>query len=174
MSMDVTFRANESFYGEPTDLTEVFPELFIDDSADGDGDSGTGGDDSREDSDAISQKMIVGVIPMEDVHDDMGVIDAGQDQVQGEQQDGSNEVVQRSRYDEQNLQVYSRRQRPEEVVPLRHDDEAQEIPVVQTQEEGSPGGTQSDMHGSPSSSDGRSLYGDTPWFWHPRDYWKGM
>lgn len=44
---------------------------------DGDGDSGTGGDDSREDSDAISQKMIVGVIPMEDVHDDMGVIDAG-------------------------------------------------------------------------------------------------
>lgn len=62
--------------------------------------------------------------------------------------------MQRSRYDEQNLQVYSRRQRPEEVVPLRHDDEAQEIPVVQTQEEGSPGGTQSDMHGSPSSSDG--------------------
>jgi transposase InsO family protein len=33
VSMDVTFRENVPFYGEPTDLTDVFPELFNDDSS---------------------------------------------------------------------------------------------------------------------------------------------
>ena len=54
VSMDVTFRENESFYGEPTDLTDVFPELFTDDSPDVDEDHGTGGDKGEEDSDATS------------------------------------------------------------------------------------------------------------------------
>ena len=69
VSMDVVFREHEPFYEEPTDLTDVFPDLFNDDIPDGD--YKTGGDDSKEDSDAISQKKIVGVIPTEDVHKDV-------------------------------------------------------------------------------------------------------
>jgi hypothetical protein len=32
VSMDATFRENETFYGESPDLTNVFPELFTDDT----------------------------------------------------------------------------------------------------------------------------------------------
>ena len=67
VSMDVTFRENVPFYGEPTDLTDVFPDLFNDDSSDGV--FRTGGYERREDNDAASQKMIVGVIPTEDEPD---------------------------------------------------------------------------------------------------------
>jgi hypothetical protein len=31
ISMDVTFTENRSFYGEPTDLTHVFPDMFTSD-----------------------------------------------------------------------------------------------------------------------------------------------
>jgi hypothetical protein len=34
ISMDVTFRENESFYGDPTDLSNVFPDMFRSDASD--------------------------------------------------------------------------------------------------------------------------------------------
>ena len=54
VSMDVTFRENETYYGESPDLTNVFPDLFNDDSSDGA--LRTGGDERREDNDTTSQK----------------------------------------------------------------------------------------------------------------------
>jgi hypothetical protein len=83
VSMDVTFRENVPFYGEPTDLTDVFPELFNDDSSDGV--LRTWGDKRREDNDATSQKMIVGVIPTGDEPDgrDEDTSNAEQDHTQG-------------------------------------------------------------------------------------------
>lgn len=68
----------------------------------------------------------------------------GQEQVQGDHQDTSNEAIRWPRFnEEQNLQVYSRRHQ-------HH----QEKPVLQAQEETSVGLTQSDLHGSSPPNDG--------------------
>ena len=101
------------FYGEPTDLTDVFPDLFNDDSSDGV--LRTGGDERREDNDATSQEMIVGVIPTGDEPDgkdedepdgrDEDTSNAERDHTQGEQQEYQ---TKRSRWP-QNLKVYTRR-----------------------------------------------------------------
>ena len=40
VSMDVVFREHESFYGEPTDLSDVFPDLFTDKNLDVDCETG--------------------------------------------------------------------------------------------------------------------------------------
>ena len=63
VSMDVIFREHESFYGEPTDLTDVFPDLFINDII-SNTDCETGEDKEEEDNCAASRKMIVGAIPV--------------------------------------------------------------------------------------------------------------
>ena len=128
VSMDVTFRENETFYGESPDLTNVFPDLFNDDSSDGV--LKTGGDERREDSGATSEEMIVGVIP----GDDVGVIDEGQEVEQGEQQEESNDVVGWPKpNEEKEVQVYTRRKRIEDeqvqgqdTSPPRGDTETQE------------------------------------------------
>jgi hypothetical protein len=110
VSMDVVFREYEPFYGESVDLTDVFPDLYVKDVADLDK-----GDQGEEKSDASSQKMIVGVIPIDDVHDDMGVTDASQEVVQGEQQEESNDIVQWPKpNEEREVRVYAQRQRIEE------------------------------------------------------------
>jgi hypothetical protein len=90
-------------------LTDVFPDLFNDDSSDGV--LRIGGDERREDNDATSQKMIVGVIPTGDEPNgrDEDTSNAEQDHTQGEQQVYQPEG---SRW-RKNLQVYSRRHRVE-------------------------------------------------------------
>ncbi|KAK1604216.1 hypothetical protein QYE76_027889 [Lolium multiflorum] len=78
-------------------------------------DNETGGDKGEEDSDATSQKTIVGVIPIDDVHDDVVELDARQEVVQGEQQEESNDIVQWPKpNEEREVQVYARRRRIEE------------------------------------------------------------
>jgi hypothetical protein len=148
ISMDVTFRENESFYGEPTDLTDVFPDMFTNDVSDLNCEIR----EDKEDENQImaSRETIVGVIPREDVHDDVCELNAGQEQVQGDHQDTSNEAIRWPRFnEEQNLQVYSRRHQ-------HH----QEKPVLQAQEETSVGLTQSDLHGSSPPNDGTHLCSD--------------
>jgi hypothetical protein len=58
VSMDVVLREHEPYYGEPIDLTDVFPDYVtgLDNERWGDG--------SREDNDVAPEKMIVGVIPV--------------------------------------------------------------------------------------------------------------
>lgn len=145
ISMDVTFRENAPFYGEPTDLTDVFPDLFNDDSSDGV--LRAGGDERREDNDATSQKMIVGVIPTGDEPDgrDEDTSNTEQDHTQGEQQVYQPEG---SRW-RKNLQVYSRRHRVEkdqvqgeEDILLRQSSETQGYSDIQ------------EPNSSPSASDG--------------------
>lgn len=150
ISMDVMFRENESFYGEPTDLTDVFPDMFTSDVSDLD--SEPGGDKEGENQTTTSREIIIGVIPRKDVHDDVCVSE-GREQVQGEHQEEPNEAMRWPRFNEErNLQVYSRRHRGEEVeIPLRHD---QEMPAVQAQEHTSPGRSQSDVQGSSPPNDG--------------------
>jgi hypothetical protein len=40
VSMDVVFREHEPYYGEPVDLTNVFPNLYVDDATDLDNKTG--------------------------------------------------------------------------------------------------------------------------------------
>jgi hypothetical protein len=86
------------------------------------------------------------------VHDDVCLLDTGQEQVQGEQQDKPTEAMRWPRFNEEkNLQVYSRRHRGNKaVIPLSD----QETPAVQAQEETSPSLAQSDLKGSSSPNDG--------------------
>ena len=139
--------------GEPPNLTNVFPDLFNDDSSDGV--LRTGGDERREDNDATSQKMIVGVIPTGDEPDgrdenepdgrDEDTSNAEQDHTQGEQQEYQ---TKRSRWP-QNLKVYTRRQRAENDQVQREE----EITLSQNPE----AQVQPDLHdssSSPSASDG--------------------
>jgi hypothetical protein len=128
VSMDVVFREHEPFYGEPTDLTDVFPDLFTHDVSEIDYE--TGGDKEGKDKNATSEEMIVGVIPA----DDVSMLEIEQGQVHGEQQDTSNERLRWSKPNEEHeCQVYTRRNRiekeqvqEEEVTPVRCDPEAQE------------------------------------------------
>jgi hypothetical protein len=91
VSMDVVFKEHEPYYGEPVDLTDVFPDLYVDNATELD--NKTGGDKGEKDSDATSQNMIVGVIPIDDLQDDLGVIDARQEGMQGKQQEESNDNI---------------------------------------------------------------------------------
>jgi hypothetical protein len=174
VSMDVVFREYQPFYGEPVDLSDVFPDLYVNDIPGMD--SKTGGD-KEGNSETTSRKVIVGVIPTGDEPDgrDEHTSNAEQDQdhTQGEQQEhptgdepggrdddtsnaerdhtqGEQEEYQteRSRWP-QNLKVYSRRQRAE-------DDQVQgeeEISLSQNPD----AQIQPDLHdssSSPSTSDG--------------------
>jgi hypothetical protein len=74
-------------------------------------------DKGEENQITASREIVVGVIPREYVHDDVCDLNAGQDQVQGEHQDTSNETMEWPRFnEEQNLQVYSQRHRQETLV----------------------------------------------------------
>ena len=77
----MVFREHEPFYGEPTNLMDVFPDLFTDDMLDAD--CGTGGDKEEGAGDATSKGMIIGVIPVE----------AEQEQRKDEKYDTSNEAL---------------------------------------------------------------------------------
>ena len=102
VSMDVVFREQEPFYGEPTDLTDVFPDLFANENLDADCE--TGGDKEEED-DATSRKMIVGVIPVE----------TEQERRHEQQYDTSSEAFRWPKpNEERGIQVYTRRRRIEE------------------------------------------------------------
>jgi hypothetical protein len=87
------------------DLTDVFPDLYVNDNSGTD--SETGGDKEEGNNEAASRKMIVGVIPAGDESDgrDEDTSNAEQDDTQGEQQEYQTEG---SRWP-QNLRVYSRR-----------------------------------------------------------------
>jgi hypothetical protein len=146
ISMDVTFTENRSFYGEPTDLTHVFPNMFTSDIPYLNYE--TEEDKGEENQITTSRETVVGVIPREYVHDDVCDLNAEQDQVQGEHQDTSNETMELPRFnEEQNLQVYSQRHR-------------QETLVVQEQEETSPSLTRSNFHGSSPQNDGTHPFSD--------------
>jgi hypothetical protein len=67
VSMDVVFRENEPYYGEPVDLTGVFPNLFFDDASDAHME--TGGGKAEEYNDAASRGVIIGVIQSDNVQD---------------------------------------------------------------------------------------------------------
>jgi hypothetical protein len=66
VSMDVVFREHVPFYGDPVDLTDVFPDLYVNDVTDLNNE--TGGDKCQEDNEAASRNMIIGVIPAEDMY----------------------------------------------------------------------------------------------------------
>ena len=61
VSIDVIFREQVPFYGEPEDLTDVFPDLFPSDVSDLD--SETGGGKEEESNSTPLEKIMVGVIP---------------------------------------------------------------------------------------------------------------
>lgn len=66
VSMDVVFRENEPFYGEPTDLTDVFPDLFSNDISDAE--CAAGGEREEKDNNGAYQEVIIGLIPAEDTN----------------------------------------------------------------------------------------------------------
>ena len=110
VSMDVIFREHEPFYGEPQDLTDVFPDPFTSDVLDMDNEPG--GEKGEENNPSASRRIVVGVIPQEDSDVDRDVEPIEGEQPQGEQQGTSNEVLQWPRpNEEQNLRVYTRRRR---------------------------------------------------------------
>ena len=135
VSMDVVFREHEPYYGEPVDLTDVFPDLFSSDVSDLD--NGTGGEKEGEESNSTpSREMVVGVIPLEDRNDniDVDLIEGEPGRtMQGERQNTSTEVMRWARpNEEQNLRVYTRRHQTEEehvqgeeISPAEDDSEAQ-------------------------------------------------
>jgi hypothetical protein len=128
VSMDVVFREHEPFYGEPTDLTNVFPDSFANDISDME----TGGDKEKEKDDAASRKVIFGAVPDEDV----SVLETEQGKAQEGQDDTSNEALQWPKPNEEhNPQVYTRRHRTEEeqvqgeeTTPSECDPETEESP----------------------------------------------
>jgi transposase InsO family protein len=109
VSMDVVFREHEPFYGEPTDLSDAFPDLFTNDALDAE--CKTGGDKSDENNEEADRKIIVGVIPTSEGEN---TLEAERGQTQGELQSTQNRE---SRWpqpnEEHNLQVYSRRNQRE-------------------------------------------------------------
>jgi hypothetical protein len=116
VSMDIVFREHEPFYGEPVDLTDVFPDTFPNDVPNVDNE--TGGEKGEDSNSKISREVVVGVIPLEDSHDDKneGSTGEGQDLMQGEQQGAPNEGSRWSKpNEEQEVQVYTRRHRPKQV-----------------------------------------------------------
>uniref|UniRef100_A0A8R7V940 Integrase catalytic domain-containing protein n=1 Tax=Triticum urartu TaxID=4572 RepID=A0A8R7V940_TRIUA len=135
VSMDVIFREQVPFYGEPDDLTDVFPDLFSSDVSDLD--NGTGGEKEGEESNSTpSREMVVGVIPLEDRNDniDVDLIEGEPGRtMQGERQNTSTEVMRWARpNEEQNLWVYTWRHQTEEehvqgeeISPAKDDSEAQ-------------------------------------------------
>nr|XP_051207078.1 uncharacterized protein LOC127322164 [Lolium perenne] len=122
--MDVVFREQEPFYGESTDLTDVFPDLVTNDISDADCE--IGGDKDEENNDTTLRKVIIGAIPVGD--------EIEQGQIQREEQDIQNEAPQWPRPNEQReIQVYKRRHiieeqhvQGEETTSSGHDSEAQE------------------------------------------------
>jgi hypothetical protein len=108
--MDVVFKEHESFYGEPTDLADVFPELFNDDVSDTDCEPG--GDKVQEDNGATLKDMIVGSVPPGSAHDDGNVDIQEIERERGESQGEPDEAMRWPRpNEEQQLQVYTRRHR---------------------------------------------------------------
>ena len=65
VSMDVIFREQVPFYGEPDDLTDVFPDLFSSDVSDLDNETGRE-QEGEESNSTPSREMVVGVIPLEE------------------------------------------------------------------------------------------------------------
>jgi transposase InsO family protein len=126
VSMDVVFREHEPFYGEATDLTDVFPDLLSNDIPSLDCKAGE--DKEEKDSDEASHEVVVGVIPDED-----NTIEIEQVQREGEPQGSVNRDLRWSKpNEERNPQVYTRRHKSEEKEaqgeqfrPLGHDSESQ-------------------------------------------------
>src|SRR6266540_1631631 len=113
VSMDVVFREQESFYGEPTDLADVFPDVSTNDVQDADYE--TGGDKGEENNDTVTREMIIGVIPAREVSDDDSEdkSEAVQEQTQGELENTQSHESQRPQSSErQYLKVYTQRHRP--------------------------------------------------------------
>ena len=137
--MDVVFREQESFYGEPTDLADVSPDVSTNDVQDAD--HKIGGDIEEEDSDTVTREMIVGVIPAGEVSDDDSedTSEAVQEQTQGELENTqSNESLRPQSNERRYLKVYTRRHRPrkeqvqeEERVSERQDTEVLEEPPLE-------------------------------------------
>ena len=148
VNMDVVFKEHEPFYGEPVDLTDVFPDSFPDDVLDNE----TGGEKGEDSNSTTSREVVVGVIPQEDSHDDrvVGSNREGQGQMQGEQQGARNEVLHWPRSnEEQKVRVYTRRHR---VVEDRVRGE-KTIPLGQNPEDLVQRGMH-DSSSSPSENDG--------------------
>jgi hypothetical protein len=141
VSMDVVFKEHESFYGEPTDLADVFPELFNGDISDTDFE--TGGDKVQEDNGGASTDMIVGAIPAGGTHDHGN---GGMPEIEREQRESDGEPYEPLRWtrpnEEHQLQVYTRRHRVhkeqvqgEEINSHGHVTEAQERQVLDNVQE---------------------------------------
>jgi hypothetical protein len=83
VSMDVTFRENETFYGESPDLTNVFPNLFTDDASVLRHETGEEGASIQ----VTSEDVIVGVIPryVSNDNQEKNLAEAHQDPRQGEE-----------------------------------------------------------------------------------------
>nr|XP_051180101.1 uncharacterized protein LOC127294339 [Lolium perenne] len=111
VSMDVVFREHDAFYGGPIDLTDVFPDMFADDTSETD--CATGGDKAEEGNDALTNNMIVRIMPTGDTHGDecASVSETDNEDVQGEFQDRPNEAQWPKPNEDRQLQVYSRRHR---------------------------------------------------------------
>jgi hypothetical protein len=107
VSADVVFREHVPFYGEPTDLTDVFPDMFTNEILGEDCEAG--GEEVEEDDTSTSREMIIGVIPSEIEHEER----------QGEKNDSSNEALRWPKPNEENkIQVYTRRPRTEELTQV--------------------------------------------------------
>lgn len=112
VSLDVIFREHESFYGQPTDLSDVFPDSFSNDVLDAYCE--TRGDNKGEEDYQAPREMIVATIPTGDVHDgDEGTVEPEQEQEHGDQQCISNEARSPKPNEEHDLQVFKRRKRNE-------------------------------------------------------------
>ena len=97
--MDVVFREHEPFYGEATDLTDVFPDLLSNDVPSSDCEAWK--DREEKDNHEASREVVSGVIPAEEMEQVQG---------QGEPQDSINGELQWSKpNEERNPQVYTRR-----------------------------------------------------------------
>jgi hypothetical protein len=98
---------HEPFYGEPINLTDVFPDTFSSDVLDLENE--TGGEEGEESNSKISRELVIGVIPPEDSHGDkIGVSTEGQELMQGVRQGTPNEVLHWSKpNEEQEVQVYA-------------------------------------------------------------------
>jgi hypothetical protein len=122
VSMDVVFREQESFYGESTDLSDVFPDLVTNNISDADCETGGDRDKDEENNGTTSTKLIIGAIPIGDEIE----------------QEIPNEA---SRWpkpnEEREIQVYKRRHKieeqhmqGEEITSSGHEPEAQEEPAI--------------------------------------------
>ena len=110
VSMDVVFKEHESFYGEPADLADVFPELFNNNILDTDCD--IGGGKMQEDNGAARNDMIVGVIPAGGAYDHGHGSVPETEREPRESQGAFDEAIRWARPNEkQQLQVYTRRLR---------------------------------------------------------------